>query len=109
MTSYPSDISRAQFRRIKPLLEKARKRTKPRTLDLCDIFNAVLYVMKTGCQWRALPKDYPDYRSAHRYFRVWSEVRKGEDETTLGRVLKKIGRAGTYKKWQKTQDLFHHR
>lgn len=109
MTSYPSDISRAQFRRIKPLLEKARKRTRPRTLDLHDVFNALLYVMKTGCQWRALPKDYPDYRSVHHYFRIWSEVPERGSETILAMVLKKISRVGTYQKWQESQDLFLHR
>jgi transposase len=106
MTSYPSDISRAQFKKIRSLLEAARKHTRPRTLDLHDVFNALLYVMKTGCQWRALPKDYPDYRSVHHYFRIWSEVPEGHKETALERVLKKIGRAGAYKKWQEAQDFF---
>lgn len=59
---YPSDISQEEFARILPILESARKKTSPRALDLHVVFNAVLYILKTGCQWRALPKDYPDYR-----------------------------------------------
>jgi len=50
---YPSDITRAQFERIKYLLEQGVKATKPLELDLYDIFCAVLYVVKEGCTWRA--------------------------------------------------------
>ncbi len=99
--SYPSDISREQFEAIRPLLETARKRTKPRKLDLYDIFNALLYVVKTGCQWRALPKDYPKYVTVHRYFRIWSEEGT-EGKSILEQVLKKIGYARAYQKWQKS-------
>ena len=55
---YPSDISREQFARIQPLLEGARKKTKPRTVDLYDVFCGILYTLRTGCQWRALPSDF---------------------------------------------------
>jgi transposase len=99
--AYPSDISRAQFNKIKDLLEGARKKTRPRKLELYDVFNALLYITKTGCQWRALPKDYPDYRAVHYYFRVWSKAPEGK-ESVLDVSLKKIGRARTYQKWQKT-------
>ena len=50
--SYPSDISREQFAKIEPILEKARKKTKPRELDLYDLFCGILYVLKSGCQWQ---------------------------------------------------------
>ncbi len=63
--SYPSDISEAQFEIIRPMLEGARKKTKPRTLDLYDVFCGILYVIKTGCQWRKLPKDYPKWSSVY--------------------------------------------
>ena len=49
--SYPSDISREQFARILPMLESARRLTKPRTVDLYDVFCGVLYLLKSGCQW----------------------------------------------------------
>lgn len=101
--SYPSDISRAQFNTIAPVLEGARKKTKPRKLDLYNIFNAVLYVVRTGCQWRALPHDYPRYNTVHKYFRIWSEP-QANGSTTLEQVLKKIGRKRAYETWQKTLD-----
>ena len=46
--SYPSDISREQFARILPTLASARRRTKPRTVDLYDVFCGVLYLLKSG-------------------------------------------------------------
>ena len=52
--SYPSDITREQFERIRPILESARRRTKPRTVELYDVFCGVLYVLKSGCQWRMI-------------------------------------------------------
>ena len=71
--SYPSDISREQFARILPTLESARRRTKPRTVDLYDVFCGVLYLLKSGCQWRMLPADFPDWHTCYKYFRQWSE------------------------------------
>ena len=71
--SYSSDISREQFARILPCLESARRRTKPRTVDLYDVFCGVLYLLKSGCQWRMLPADFPDWRTCYKYFRQWSE------------------------------------
>ena len=71
--SYPSDISREQFARILPTLESARRRTKPRTVDLYDVFCGVLYLLKSGCQWRMLPADFPNWRTCYKYFRQWSE------------------------------------
>ena len=56
---YPSDVSREQFEKIKPLLEKARKKTKPRIVDLYEVFCGVLYILKSGCQWRMLPSPGP--------------------------------------------------
>ena len=48
--SYLSDISKEQFEHILPILESARKKTKPRTVDLYDVFCGLLYVLRTGLQ-----------------------------------------------------------
>jgi len=71
---YPSDITREQFELIRPLLESARKKTKPRQLDLYDMFCAVLYILTEGCRWRSLPHDYPKWQIVYHHFRVWSEM-----------------------------------
>ena len=86
--SYPSDISREQFARILPTLESARRRTKPRIVDLYDVFCGVLYLLKSGCQWRMLPADFPDWRTCYQYFRQWSEQPDPEQDSILEQVLK---------------------
>ena len=92
--SYPSDISREQFARILPTLESARRRTKPRIVDLYDVFCGVLYLLKSGCQWRMLPADFPDWRTCYQYFRQWSEQPDPEQDSILEQVLKKsVGEA----------------
>ncbi len=88
-TKYPSDITQKQFKKIQPLLDSARKKTKPRTLDLYDVFCAVLYILKSGCQWRMLPSDFPKWRSVHAYFEIWSET-EGEQPSLLDQALKKM-------------------
>ena len=87
--TYPSDITREQFAKIAPLLEGARKKTRPRNIDLYDAYCGVLYVLKSGCQWRMLPSDYPKWRSVHAYFQIWSEQREGKP-SILEEALKKI-------------------
>lgn len=88
---YPSDISRDQFAEIEPILVSARKRTCPRKLDLYEVFCAVLYLLKTGCQWRMLPQDFPKWRSVHAYFQIWNE-RVGDQPSILEQALKKSNR-----------------
>ena len=85
---YPSDITREQFEIIRPILESARKKTKPRVVDLYDVFCGVLYILKSGCQWRMLPANFSKWRTCNEYFRIWSEKKNGED-SILDQVLKK--------------------
>ncbi|WAK00373.1 IS5 family transposase [Methylobacter sp. YRD-M1] len=93
---YPSDISREQFEPIKVLLENARKKTRPRTVDLYEVFCAILYLLKSGCQWRMLPSDFPKWRTVHHYFALWSEKSEG-GTSLLEQALKKnqVGEART--------------
>ena len=86
---YPSDITREQFEIIRPILESARKKTKPRVLDLYDVFCGVLYILKSGCQWRMLPANFPKWRTCNEYFRIWSEKRNCED-SILDQILKNL-------------------
>jgi len=65
--AYPNDISREQFEQVKALLETARKKTRPRTVALSDVFCAILYLLKSGCQWRLLSSDFPKWRTVHHY------------------------------------------
>ena len=90
---YASDISREKFEEILPLLQSVRKRTKPTTVDLYDVFCAVLYLLKSGCQWRMLPSDFPKWRTVHAYFAKWSEPDQ-DAVSVLERALKKPGWPG---------------
>jgi transposase len=86
---YPSDVSREQFESIRPLLESVRKRTKPRTADLYEVFNAVVYLLKSGCPGRMLPEGFPKWTAVYSYYAKWSAP--GPDGTSaLERALKKI-------------------
>lgn len=90
--SYPSDISREQFETIRELLESARRKTSPRRVDLYEVFCAVLYLLRSGCQWRMLPEEFPKWRTVHSYFAIWSEP--GDGGSLLERALKKSGWRG---------------
>ena len=64
-----------------------RRRTKPTTVDLYEVFCAVLYLLRTGCQWRFLPSDFPNWQTAYSYFAKWREP-DSEGISALERVLK---------------------
>lgn len=106
--SYPSDVSLDQFERIRPILEQARKKTRPREVDLHHVFCGVLYVLKSGCQWRMLPKDFPKWRTCYEYFRKWSESRN-DQLSLLEQALKKSGWRGATEPWAQGQNKLRHR
>ena len=87
---YPSDISKEQFENIRPLLETFRKKTKPRIVNLYDIFCAILYVLKSGCQWRMIPKDFPKWKTVYYYFQIWNEPLQNGGKSILQNALDKI-------------------
>lgn len=106
--AYPSDVSREQFEKIIPILNSARKQTKPTTIDRYEVFCAVLYLLKSGCQWRMLPRDFPKWRTVHSYWQRWTEKRAGKQRTILEEVLKKISWKGPYKTWTERQNELSH-
>lgn len=86
---YPSDITREQFELIREELEGATKRTHPRKYELYDIFCAVLYLMKEGCTWRALPHDYPNWQNVRYHYDIWAKE-DGDGISLLDRILRKL-------------------
>ena len=96
--TYPSDITRDQFEHIRPLLEGHKRRTHPREVDLYEIFFALLYLIKSGCQWRMIPESFPKWETVYYYFKQWSTVPDNEQTSLLDRVLKK--RVGAARKQQ---------
>ena len=57
--TYPTDLSDAEWTYIEPYLPAPKGYGRPRTHDLREILNAVFYVLRSGCQWRLLPHDFP--------------------------------------------------
>ena len=68
--SYPSDVTDAQWARIEPQLP-VYPGGRPRKTDLRDVVDAVFYLLRSGCQWRYLPKDFPPKSTVWRYFDEW--------------------------------------
>ena len=68
---YRSDLSDAGWALIAPLIPPAKRGGRRREVDLREVLNGVLYVLGTGCQWRALPKDLPPKSTVHDYLMLW--------------------------------------
>jgi putative transposase len=69
--SYPSDLTNQEWACLSPLLPLAKPGGRPRTSDLRAVLNAILYLDRTGGQWRALPHDFPPWSTVWGYFRTW--------------------------------------
>lgn len=91
--NYASDISPEKFAEIEPLLRSVRRRTKPATVDPYEVFCAVLYVLRTGCQWRFLPSEWPKWQTVYAYFAKWSKPDQ-HGISVLEQALKKSGWRG---------------
>jgi len=69
---YPSDVTDEEWELIKPQIAPAKRGGRKRAVDEREIVNAIMYVLSTGCQWRALPKDFPPRSTVWHYLDLWS-------------------------------------
>jgi len=69
---YPSDLTDAEWAHVAWLIPPAKPGGNKRTVDIREVMNGVMYVLSTGCQWRALPKDLPPKSTVHDYLILWS-------------------------------------
>jgi putative transposase len=72
---YSSDLSEEEWELIAPFMPPRRRTGRPRGVDLREIVNAILYLLATGCQWRALPKDFSPASTVQNYFYAWRDTR----------------------------------
>ena len=86
---YDSDITREQFTLISQDLESVKKTTRPREVDLYEIFCAILYLLKGACTWRNIPHDFPKWRNVRYYYEVWTK-KNDKGESVLDYVLAKL-------------------
>jgi len=68
---YPSDLTDEQWQRIELFLPLAKPGGRPRKTDLREVVNAILYLVRSGCQWRMIPHEFPAWRTVYNYYRAW--------------------------------------
>ena len=69
---YPSDLTDDRWHELAPLLPAAKPGGRPRTVDLREVINGILYVLRAGCPWRMVPHDLPPWGTVYKYFRRWT-------------------------------------
>lgn len=96
---YPSELSNQQWKHPEKLVPMPKKQVDGpgRTpLDLREVINAILYVMRSGCSWGLLPNDYPNHKSVYHYYNTWS--REGIWEKIHVKLVKKVRKKAGRKK-----------
>jgi transposase len=68
---YPSDLTDEEWSLIAPSIPRAKRGGGKRTVNLREVVNGLMYVLSTGCQWRAIPKDLPPRSTVNGYFKLW--------------------------------------
>ena len=69
--AYQTDLSDAEWQVIVPHFPAAKTGGRPRKYSLREILNAIFYIVRSGCQWRLLPNDLPNWKTVYHYFRLW--------------------------------------
>ena len=69
---YPSDLTDEEWALIAPLIPPGKRGGGKRRVNLREVVNALMYVLSTGCQWRAIPKDLPPRSTVYDYFDLWA-------------------------------------
>ncbi len=68
---YPSDLTDAEWAMVAPLIPPAKRGGNKRTVNLREVVNGLMYILSTGCQWAAMPKDLAPRSTVHDYFARW--------------------------------------
>ena len=94
---YPSDLTSQQWAVLKPLLPPARIGGRPRKTEMRSVVNAIFYRNRNGCIWRALPHDFPPWRTVYNYFAAWKRdgTWKAINDALRRRVRRRAGRQPT--------------
>jgi putative transposase len=90
---YDTDLTDAQFALVKPFLPRPKAMGRP-PADLREVLNAIFYLLRTGCQWRMLPRDFPPWSTVHTWYRRWRLDGTWErlNEALRRRVRRQAGR-----------------
>jgi len=92
-TCYDTDLTDAQFALVRPFLPRPKPMGRP-PADLRAVLNAIFYLLRTGCQWRLLPRDFPPWSTVHTWYRRWRLDGTWErlNEALRRRVRRQAGR-----------------
>jgi putative transposase len=71
---YDTDLSDAGWALIAPMLPAARPGGRPRKINIRAVLNAIFYLLRTGCQWRLLPREFPGWSTVYHYFQAWKNA-----------------------------------
>lgn len=87
-------MSTAAWKRLSPHIPPAKSGGRPRTVNMREVVNAILYVLASGCQWRSLPHDFPSWSTVYDYFRKWSKegVWQEMNAALVGKARRQMGR-----------------
>src|SRR5690348_14614266 len=85
---YPSDLTDAQWKLIEAFVPPVSELATVPTIERREIVNAILYVLRTGCSWRQMPHDLPNGKTAHHYFRIWTQM--GIWEPIMAHLRKRV-------------------
>ena len=86
--AYLTDLSDDQWRLLEPLIPAAKSGGRPREVDMREVVNTILYVLRTGCQWDMLPHDLLPKSTAYDYFRTWRD--SGEWTRMMGELRAQV-------------------
>src|SRR6476620_8121884 len=69
---YPSDVTDEEWSHVEPLIRPGKRGGNKRTVNVREVVNGLMYILSTGCQWRALPKDLGSRSTVNGYFELWT-------------------------------------
>ena len=69
---YPSDLTEAEWKLVEPLIRPGKRGGGKRTVVMREVVNGLMYILSSGCQWRAIPKDLPPKSTIYDYFDLWT-------------------------------------
>ncbi len=91
---YPSDVTDQEWEILEPLIPAVKPGGRPQEIERREIVNGILYVLRSGCPWRMLPHDLPNWSTVYLYFREWKQAGVWEQVNAALRrmVREKVGR-----------------
>ena len=93
-TAYPTDLTDEQWKRVEKQIPAPKSGGRPRTVDMRQILDGILYLVRGGIAWRLLPHDFPGWSTVYHYFRCFKKdgTWKKIHDSLRGEVRKEAGR-----------------